>query len=331
MAMAPPGRRGLLALSLGAGLPRGAPAQQQDWPDRPLRLLLPVAPGGPADGQARLVGPRLAERLGQPVVVENRPGANGIVAAEILARAAPDANTLMLSPSGTYVINPSLYRSIPYDPFRDFAPVVLLSRVPLVLVAHPSVPAKSLPELLALVRARPGGMPYASAGSGTPSHLAMEMLRGMAGAPPLPLVHVPFNGSGPSLAAVVGGQVPIAIEAVFSASPLVRGGQLKALAAAGAERLVVFPDLPTVAESGLPGFDAATWLAFLAPARTPPERVRRLAAEVNAVLRLPELRGRFLDLGAEPAGGTPEALEAFARAEFEKWGRVVRETGTTAG
>jgi len=326
-------RTALAAALLAAAAAPAALAQpppQPDWPDRPLRLVVPVAPGGPADQQARLVGQRLAERLGQPVVVENRPGANGIVAAELVARAVPDANTIMLAPSGTYVINPSLYRSVPYDPFRDFAPVVLLSRVPLVLVAHPALPAPSLAELLALARTRPGGLAYASAGSGTPSHLAMEMLRAAAGNPPL--THVPFSGSGPSLAAVVAGQVPVAIEAVFSASPFLRAGQLRALATASARRLAVFPEVPTIAEAGgLPGFEAASWLAFIAPARTPAERVRRLAAEITGILRLPELRDRLVALGAEPAGGTPEELEAFARAEFEKWRRVVRETGTTAG
>ncbi len=308
--------------------PRRARAQP-GWPDRPVRLVVPVAPGGPADQQARLVGQRLSERFGQPVVVENRPGANGIIAAEHLARSAPDGNTIMIVPAGTYVINPSLYRSVPYDPFRDFAPVTLLSRVPLMLVAHPSVPAASLQELRSYVRSRPDGVAYASAGSGTPSHLAMEMLRRMAGG--LNLTHIPYNGSAPALTALVAGQAEISIDAVFSAGPFVKGGQLKALSAATARRLATFPELPTIAEAGVPGFDAATWLGIVAPARTPAERVERLSEELTRVVRLPEVRDRIVELGAEPAGGTPAELDAFARAEAEKWGRVVREAGITAG
>lgn len=319
---------GLLGASAGA-LVRPRRAATESWPDRPLRFVVPVAPGGPADQQARLVGQRLAERLGHPVVVENRPGANGIIAADQLARAAPDGNTIMIVPAGTYVINQSLYRSIPYDAFRDFAPVGLLTRVPLMLVAHPSVPAGTPAGLLAHARSRPQGLAYASSGSGTPSHLAMEMLRGAAGG--VPLTHVPFNGSGPALTSVVSGQTEIAIAEAFAASPLVRGGQLKPIAAATLQRLPTFPDLPTIAESVVAGFDAATWLGIVAPARTPPDRVRRLSAEFAAIMALPDVNARIVELGAIPVGGTPAELEAFARAEAEKWGRVVRETGTTAG
>jgi tripartite-type tricarboxylate transporter receptor subunit TctC len=271
----------------------------------------------------------LSQAWGQPVIIENRGGAGGNIGADAVARAAPDGYTLLLNAS-SHVINASLYDKLPYDPVKDFTPVSEVASYMLVLVVHPSLAAQSLGELLALARTQPGGLAYASAGSGTPSHLAMEMLRGATGNPPL--THVPFGGSGPSLAAVVAGQVPVAIEAVFSASPFIRAGQLRALATASARRLAVLPELPTIAEAGpLPGFEAASWLAFVAPARTPEERVRRLAAEVTEILRLPELRDRMVALGAEPAGGTPEELDAFARAEFEKWRRVVRETGTTAG
>lgn len=326
-------RRHLLLLPPAlSGLRPAAAQPPADWPDRPLRLVVPVSPGGPADQQARLVAQRLADRLGTPVVVENRPGANGIVAAEAVTRAT-DGHTIMLAPSGTYVINPSLYRTVPYDTFRDLAPIVLLSHVPLMLLAHPGVGVRTTAEFLAHVRARPQGVPYASAGSGTPSHLSMEMLATAAatGGAKLPLQHVPFPGSGPSLTALVGGQVSFAIEAVFSASPLVRAGSLVPIAGASAQPLTTFPELPTLAASGVPGFDAASWLAFVAPARLPADRIARLAREITAIVALPEVRERMLALGAEPAGGTPEELATFARREFEKWGRVVRETGASAG
>jgi tripartite-type tricarboxylate transporter receptor subunit TctC len=298
------------------------------WPNRAIRLLVPTAAGGPADLLARLVAARFGERLGQPAVVENRPGANGIIAAEAVMRAPADGHTLFIASSGAYVINQFIYRRIPYDPFRDFAPISLLVTLPLVLSVHPSVEARSLGEFVARAR-REGGMNYGSSGSGTPSHLSMELLRSMARLPPMQ--HVSYNGSAPLLTAMIGGQVPVTFDALLSSTPFLRDGKLRALAASTARRLPQLPDLPTVAESGVPGFEAATWVCLLAPAATPAPVVARLSEEAAAAVRTPEGNARLTGLGGIPEGSSPGELAAFARAEAEKWGRVARETGTIVG
>lgn len=318
-------RRALLAAPALLTLPAAA---QEAYPSRALRFIVPVAAGGSADLQARLVAQRLSERWGQPVVVENRPGANGIVAAQAFLGTPPDGHTIFASPSGPLTINPFLYRRLPYDPFRDFAFASLISVIPLVLVVHPSLPANNLREFLALSRTRGDALKHASAGIGTPSHLTISMTRAMGrGGEP---THVPFGGSAPALTAMVAGQTEAMWDAAVSAAPFVRDGRLKAVAVAHTERLALLPDLPTTVEQGVPDLISATWMSLSAHAATPPDRVRRLAAEVDSILRVPELRETMSAQGAIVRGGTPEEFRAFAQAEAEKWGRLVRETGATA-
>lgn len=321
-----PRRAALAALGLPA-LASPALAQTEAFPSRSMRFIVPVAAGGSADAQARIVAQRLAERWGQPVVVENRPGANGVVAAQTFLQAPPDGHTVFATPSGPIAINPFLYRRLPYDPFRDFAFASLISVIPLVLVAHPSVPANNLQEFLALSRRLGDGLAHASAGIGTPSHLTISMTRAMGqGGNP---THVPFGGSAPALTSLVSGQTMAMWDAAFSAAPFVRDNRLKALAVAHTERLALLPDVPTTTEQGVPELISATWMSLCMHAATPPDRVRRLSAEVDQILRVPELREMLAAQGAIVRGGTPEDFASFARTESEKWGRLVRETGAT--
>ncbi len=319
-------RAALVALALPV-LHRPAFAQAEAFPSRPMRFIVPVAAGGSADAQARLVAQRVSERWGQPVVVENRPGANGIVAAQAFLQTPPDGHTVFATPSGPIAINPHLYRRLPYDPFRDFAFASLISIIPLVLVVHPSVPANSLQEFLALSHRQGDQLKHASAGIGTPSHLTIAMTRsiGRGGDP----THVPFGGSAPALTSLVAGQTMAMWDAAFSAAPFVREGRMKALAVAHTERLALMPDVPTTVEQGVPELISATWMSLCMHAAAPADRVRRFSATVAEVLRVPELRGTLEAQGAIVRGGTPEDFAAFARAEAEKWGRLVRETGAT--
>jgi tripartite-type tricarboxylate transporter receptor subunit TctC len=319
-------RRAALAAPALLALPIAARAQEA-YPSRPMRFIVPVAAGGSADLQARAVAQRLAERWGQPVAVENRPGANGIVAAQAFLQTPPDGHTIFATPAGPLAINPSLYRTIPYNVPRDFQPVSLISVIPLVLVAHPSVPANNLQEFLALTRRLGDQVKFASAGIGTPSHLTIAMTRAMGRGGEA--THVPFGGSAPALTSIVAGQTMAMWDAAVSAAPFVRDGRMKALAVAHGERLALLPDLPTTVEQGVPDLIAATWMSLAAHAATPAERVRRLSAEVDAILREATLRDLLSGQGAILRGGTPEEFGAFLRAETEKWSRLVRETGAT--
>jgi tripartite-type tricarboxylate transporter receptor subunit TctC len=319
-------RKALGLLAAPALLPRIAAAQEA-YPSRPMRFIVPVAAGGSADLQARTVAQRLSERWGQPVVVENRPGANGIVAAQAFLQTPPDGHTVFASPSGTMVINPHLYRRLPYDPLRDFAFASLISIIPLVLVVHPSVQARTLPEFLDLTRSMGERFAPASAGIGTPSHLTIALTRGLGRGGEV--THVPFGGSAPALTSLVGGQTMAMWDAAVSAAPFVRDGRLRAIAVAHTERLPILADVPTAAEQGLPDLVSATWMSLNMHAATPPDRIRRFSAEMDAILRIPETRELMASQGAIVRGGTPEEYLAFARAESEKWGRLVRETGAT--
>jgi tripartite-type tricarboxylate transporter receptor subunit TctC len=320
-------RRAAFALLALPALPRPALAQGEAYPSRPLRFVVPVAAGGSADAQARVVAQRLSERWGQPVVVENRPGANGIVAAQAFLQAPPDGHTVFATPSGPIAINPHLYRRLPYDPFRDFAFASLISVIPLALVAHPSLPANTLQEFLALSRRLGDGLTHASAGIGTPSHLTIAMTRAMGqGGNP---THVPFGGSAPALTSLVGGQTMAMWDAAFSAAPFVRDNRLKAIAVAHAERLPLLPNVPTTIEQGVPELISSTWMSLCMHAATPVDRVRRFSAEVDQILNVPDLREMLAAQGSIVRGGTPDDFAAFARAESDKWGRLVRETGAT--
>lgn len=320
-------RAGLALLGLPALALRSAQAQTDAFPSRPMRFFVPVAAGGSADAQARLLAQRLSERWGQGVVVENRPGANGVVAAQAFLQTPADGHTVYATPSGPIAINPHLYRRLPYDPFRDFAFASLISVIPLVLVAHPSLPANTLQEFLALSRRQGDALAHASAGIGTPSHLTIAMTRAMGqGGNP---THVPFGGSAPALTSLVSGHTMAMWDAAVSAAPFVRDNRLKAIAVAHPTRLTLLPDVPTTAEQGVPELLSATWMSLCTHAATPPDRVRRLSAEVDRILSQPDLRELLASQGAIVRGGTPEEFATFARAESEKWGRLVRETGAS--
>jgi tripartite-type tricarboxylate transporter receptor subunit TctC len=311
-------RLAVAALALAGGPPAAA---GEGYPTRPVRMIVAVPPGGPADTLARLVGPRLAEALGQTVVIDNRPGANGIIAYEMTARAAPDGYTFATVAAGV-VINPSLYRKVPYDPIADFAPITLGIAVPNILVVHPTVPVTTVQDLVKLARYRPGQIAFASAGNGTSGHLALELFRMTAG---IDVTHVPYKGGGPALAELIGGQVQALFSIALAATPQIKAGRLRALAITSAKRSVVAPQLPTVAETGFPGFEVIGWFGWLAPAKTPVAIVARLNAEIVKVLRTPEVRERLLSQSTEPVGNTPAEFAALMSSERDKWARVIRD------
>jgi tripartite-type tricarboxylate transporter receptor subunit TctC len=283
-------------------------------------MIVAVPPGGPADTLARLVSPKLTESLGQTVVIDNRPGANGTIAYETTARAMPDGYTFTAVAAGV-VINPSLYPSVGYDPLKDFAPITLGITVPNILVVHPSVPAASVKELIALAKAKRGTVTFASAGNGTSGHLALEVFRLSSG---IDVIHVPYKGGGPALADVLAGQVQALFSIALAAMPQVKAGKLRALGITSAKRSAVAPELPTIAEAGLPGFEVIGWFGWLAPAATPKYIVNRLHAELVRALKLPKVRDRLLSQSTEPVGNSPQAFAAFMRSEYAKWAKVIK-------
>jgi tripartite-type tricarboxylate transporter receptor subunit TctC len=322
-------RRSLLAAP--ALLP-GLALAQSPWPSRPIRLVCGFPPAGTTDIAARLIAERLAPRLGQPVAVENRPGATGNIAAEHVARAEPDGYTLHATNVGTGSINYTLFgQRMPVKP-EDFCELGLLMRVPNVLFVHPSVPARSLAEFIALAKAKPGVLNYGSAGSGGSPHLTMELFKFRTG---ISVSHVPFRGAGPMLVEAVAGRLQAGCDNIPSCIGHVRDGRLRALAVTGAERSPALPEVPTVAESGLPGFEATSWFGVQGPARLPPPILARLGEAIDAATREPSYRARLAELGADPpnltpdGGTTPEAFTAFVRAEIAKWAEVVRISGAT--
>jgi tripartite-type tricarboxylate transporter receptor subunit TctC len=294
-----------------------------DYPDRPLRFIVPFAPGGGNDTVARLVGQRLTAILGQPVVVDNRAGAGGIVGAELAAKAAPDGYTLFLGGVGSHAINPNLHEHLSYDPIRDFAPVSLLASAPMVLVVHPSVKATSVAELIALARANPGKLNYASNGNGSSSHLAAVMFDSMAG---VDMVHIPYKGLSPALTDLLAGQVQVMFSSVVAILPHIQAGKLRALAVSGNRRLSLLPDLPTIAEAGVPGYQASSWYGILAPAGTPKDVVAKLNAAILRVLAEPDVKKAFASEGADPVGNSPEAFALFIAAEKDRLGTLIRQS-----
>jgi tripartite-type tricarboxylate transporter receptor subunit TctC len=295
----------------------------QAYPARPLRLIVAFAPGGSVDVVARLVGQRLGENVGQQVVIDNRPGAGGNVSAEIAARAAPDGYTLYIC-SASLVANPSLYRKVAYDPVRDFAPVTLLASAQSVLVAHPGFPAKTVKELIALAKKSPGKINYASPGNGSSGHLTMELFKTMAG---VDLVHVPYKVMSQLQGDVIAGQVPLAFSTIPGALPHIQAGRMSPLAVSGARRTPVLPNVPTVAEAGVAGYEATTWYPILAPAGTPGTIVQKLNAELNGIVTASEMKERFQAMGVDALGSTPEALAAHIKSELTKWAKVVQLSG----
>ena len=309
----------LLTLIVWVCTPIGAWAQA--WPAKPIRMLVPFPPGGGVDYAARIVGKHLADRLGQPVLIENRAGANGIIALEALKASPADGYTLGAVSNGPLVINPSMYLKLPYDPVRDFAAIGRLVNFPLLLVAHPSVPAKNVPELIALAKAKPGALTYSSPGVGNGSHLAGELFASMAN---ITLVHVPYKGTAPAATALLAGDVSFAFSSIPTVLPHVRAGKLKALAVGDAARVPSLPDYPTIAESGLAGYEAFSWAGVIAPMGTPPDVVKRVNAEVGQILRQKAIVEQLASEGTIPVPDTPEEFGAYIKSELVKWAAIVR-------
>jgi len=297
---------------------------QAVYPTKPIRIVVPFPAGGTTDILARAVGQKLTETNGQPVLIDNRPGAGGNIGAELVAKSPPDGYTLLMGTVGTHAINPSLYAKMPYDHQKDFAPVILVAGVPNVLVINPSVPANSVQELIAYGKANPGKLNFASSGSGTSIHLAGELFKTMSG---VQMTHIPYKGSAPAIADLLGGQVQIMFDNLPSALPQIKAGKLKALAVTSAQRATALPDVPTIAEAGLPGFEASSWFGLLAPAGTPKEVIAKLNTEVAKWLASPEAREKLAAQGAIAAGKTPEDFTQHIVAETAKWQKVVKESG----
>ena len=296
-------------------------AGAQNYPTRPIRLLVPSTPGGSVDTLARGVGARLSERWGQQVVVDNRAGAGGVIAAETTAKAVPDGYTLLMCTVSACATNVSLHKNLPYDPLKNFAPVSLVATQNLMLLVYPSVPAQSVKELVAAAKVNPGKYSFGSAGSGTGSHLSGELFKLLAG---VDILHVPYKGVAPALLDMVAGQVSMSFPSILSGTPQWKSGKARGLAVTGTKRSPVVPDLPTMMEAGVKGYESATWYGVLAPARTPREVVTKLSREIVAILAQPEMRERLSKEGAEPIGSSPEEFGAYMKAEIAKWGKVIR-------
>jgi len=315
------GRLGALAAAGLLTTPTGA-ARAQAWPARPVRIIVPYPPGGVGDTFTRALAQQLSARLGQPVLIENKPGASQIIGAEAAAKAAPDGYTLFLGSVTSLAINLRSMKRLPYDPQRDFAPIAMAFSTPLYLVVNPSLPVRNVADLIALARSRPGQLTFASIGQGGSLHLAGELFKSMAG---VDMTHVAYKGSAPALADVISGQVNLIFDAGVSALPQVRAGKLRALAVTSSRRNDSTPDIPTVAESGVPGYEATIWFGLVAPAATPPAVVGRLSAEVTQIVRGHAMRERFGPLALDLIGGTPEEFAATIRSEIPKWGKVLQD------
>jgi tripartite-type tricarboxylate transporter receptor subunit TctC len=298
------------------------PAAGQNYPVKPIRLIVPYPPGGPTDLVGRSIGQKLTEAWGQQVIVENRAGAASAVGTEVAARAPADGYTLLLGTSAGFSINPALGGKLPYDAERDFAPITLLVINPQILVVHPSMPVQTVKMLVALAKSRPGQINYASVGNASPQHLGMEMLKSMTG---IDMVHVPYKGTAPAVTDILAGNVSLMFNSMPSVLPQARSGRLRGLAVSSARRSAAAPDIPTVAEAGVPGFDYVTWYGLFAPAGTPRDIVNRLNAQVAKMLAEPELAKRFASQGAEPLSNSPDQLAQYRRAEYERWRKLIAE------
>ncbi len=328
---APPsrGRRAFVgaatAIALAAAAPTARAAGPADaFPSKPVRIVVPFTPGGSTDILARAIGERLAQAWGQPVVIENKPGAGGNVGVELVAKSPPDGHTIVMGHIGTFAANPALYKQLPYDPVNDFAPITLVAMVPNVLVVGPAVQAKTLGELVAYAKANPGKLDYGSGGNGSAAHLATEYFRMRTG---VQMQHVPYKGTGPAVADLLGGQIGVMITGALPLMPHIKSGKLRPLAVASPKRLAILPDVPTIAESGYPGFSAVQWYGLFAPAATPKEIVAKINRDAVRALKDPAVAERLASEGAEPVGDTPEQFGAFVKSEIELWGKVIRESG----
>jgi tripartite-type tricarboxylate transporter receptor subunit TctC len=303
-------------------------ASAQTYPDKPIRLLVGFAAGGPADITARLIGDRLAEVWGQPVIVENVTGAAGNLATDRVAKSAPDGYTLLAAASATIVTNPSLYQKLPFDPVKDLAPITQACYTPNILAVHPDLPARSVQELVAYARQNPGTLTFGSAGAGTSQHLAGELFRTMAG---IDIQHVPYRGIAAVMPDLIAGRLTMAFGNISAVLPLVRDGKLRALAVTSTRRYAAVPELPTMIEEGFAGFDSTAWFGLMAPAGTPPDLIEKLHRESVRILALPDVRKRFEDLGIEVIGNTPAEFAAVIRSETPHWAKVIRDAGIKPG
>lgn len=298
-------------------------AFSQPYPNKAVRIVVPFPAGGSADTLSRTIGQKLTTKWGQQVVIDNRTGAGGNIGTDVVAKSTPDGYTLLMTPS-SIASNPSLYRKLTYDPIKDLTPVAEIAWTPNILVVHPSVPANSVKELIALAKSRPGKLNYASGGNGATNHLAGELFKGMTG---INMVHIPYKGNPIAVLDVLAGQVEVMFDFMITSLPHVKAGKLRALAVTGATRSPQLPDMPTVAEAGVPDFEAGTWFAVFAPAGTPPVIVKQLNSDIVNVLNLPEVKERFYQLGAEPRSGTPEQLAALLKRDMTKWAKVIQDAG----
>ena len=309
----------LLPLLGGAG-----PAFAQAFPSKPVKLVIPFPPGGPLDLAGRAIGQKLQDAWGQPVVIENRPGAGGNIGADAVAKAAPDGYTLVMGALSTHAVNPHLFAKMPYDALKDFAPVTLVAVTPNVLVLNPAVPASNVRELIALAKASPGKLSFASGSNGSAGHLAGELFKTLAG---IDIVHVPYKGGAPAMQDLLGGQVQFMFDNLANSTAQLKAGKLKAFAVTTARRSAFAPELPTMAEAGVPGFDISTWYGILAPANTPPDIVKKLNAEIVRILASDDMRDKLKAQGAEPSPTSPEEFAAFIRAEWTKYAKIVKDSG----
>lgn len=316
-------RRSLIAATLSA-LALGAialPAQAQDkWPSKPITYVVPFPAGGTTDILARLIGQKLGPALGTTIIIDNRPGAGGNIGSDLVARAAPDGYTIMGGTISSHSINASLYK-LPYDPLKSFAPITLIGTNANVLVVNPASPVKSVKDLIDAAKANPGSLSFASAGNGTSQHLSAELFKTMA---QIDMVHIPYKGSAPAIQDVIGGQVPLMFDTTVVAAPFIQSGKVRPLAVTSAKRVPSLPDVPTMAEAGVPGYDVVSWQAMFAPAGTPPAIVQRLHTEVAAILKQPDMQERLAKLGVDPSGMLPQQMAEFQAAEIAKWAKVVK-------
>jgi len=313
-------RRTACMLCAAVALAWSASVPAQSYPARPVRMIIPFPPAGGTDVVGRLIGQRLNEAWSVPVVFDNRPGAGSTVGTGMVAKAAPDGYTIGVT-SMSLAINATLYRALPYDPLKDLAPIILAARAPNVLVVHPAVPANTVRELIAYAKAHPGKLNFGSSGTGGVSHLSGEVFRAAAG---IDIVHVPYKGAGPAMTGLISGEAQIMMATTPVALPQMKANRLRAIAISSRQRSPLAPDLPTIAESGFPGFETDTWYGFIAPAGTPAAIVKRIHADTARILELPEMKTALAQQGAQPAGGSPEEFRRFIRSEIEKWGKAIR-------
>jgi len=299
----------------------------QNYPAKTVRFVVPFVAGGPTDIQGRLLGEKLGQRLGQQFIIDNRGGANGNIGMDLAAKSPPDGYTLVIATVGTWAVNPSLYKQMPYDPVKDFAPIMQVSSSPGVLIVHPSVPVKSVKDLVALARAKPGKLDYGSSGVGGFGHISGALFCLMT---KTEMVHIPYKSSAPSLTDLIAGQIQVLFNNAISTVPFIKSGQARALAVTSLKRMQALPDLPTIDESGVKGYDNSSWSAVAAPAGTPRDIIMKLNGELNQILKLPDVQEKNVAVGADPVGGTPEQFGAYLKSEIAKFARVVKEAKISA-